>query len=398
MRGDEALALATARQLAGEQPKIEAEAAKRGFPRQQYFDNQHRGQERPYLDFLDQLPQLLADLGRRAKEGYRVNVVESGLPNITNQAERVAALIRDLDLVAARQWSQPGWVNLPEDPIVSALIQEGDPAVEPLLDCVDNDKRLTRSVGFGRDFLRSRTVIPVHDAARVALLSILQAGFGDGTAEIRAYWNKYKGMKLEDRWYAILNDDTAGSQWGEAASRITQPENVATFPGGYSMIKQVPTNAPVPMRGEILRGKSNPSVAELMARRALEVPTNNPNAYDLSAACQMAFCLAAWDPPAALPVAGTLSKRTCTVMMYSGQQLGTLVTKLAMARANAGDPRAFDDYADWIITTTPEQQGFSIRDASNPCKNFQPIKFYSPPRKNCLPTQIPPGAGCRGSK
>jgi hypothetical protein len=370
MRGDEALALATARQLAGVQPKIEAECAARGFPRQQYYDNQHRGQERPYLDFLDQLPQLLADLERRAKEGSRVSVIESGLQNITNQTGRVAALIRDLDLVAARQWSQPGWVNLPEDPIVSALIQEGDPAVEPLLDCVDHDKRLTRSVGFGRDFFRSRTVIPVSDAAMVAVKSILQAGFGDGTAEIRAYWNKYKGMKLEERWYAILNDDSTGSRWGEAASHIIQPDNVTTFTGGFSMIKQVPTNTPVRMRGEILRGKSDPSVAELMARRALEVPTNNPNAYDLTAACQMALCLAAWDPPAALSVARTLSKRACTVMKYSAQQLGTLVTKLAMARANAGDPQAFDDYADWIITTTSEQQGFPIRDCLDPLQKF----------------------------
>jgi hypothetical protein len=370
MRGDEALALVTARQLAEVQPKIEAECARRSFPRQQYYDNQRRGQERPYLEFLDQLPQILADLERRQKEGNQVSVIQNGLQNITNQTERVVTLIRDLDLVAARQWGQPGWVNLPEDPIVSALVQEGDPAVEPLLDCVDHDKRLTRSVGFGRDFAPDRTVIPVSNAAMVAVKSILQAGFGDGTAEIRAYWNKYKGMKLEDRWYAMLNDDTAGSRWGEAASHITQPENVAAFPGGLSMIKQAPTNTPVRMRGEVLRGKSNPSVAELLARRALEVPANNPNAYDLSAACQMALCLAAWDPPAGLSVAGTLSKRASTVMKYSGQQLGTFVTRLAMARAHAGDPRAFDDYVDWVITTTPEQLGLSIRDCLEPLQTF----------------------------
>jgi hypothetical protein len=152
MRGDEGLALATAGQLAEVQPEIEAECARRGFQRQTYYDNQRRNEKKSYLEFLDQLPQLLADLERREKEGDRVSVIQSGLQNITNQTKRIAALIRDLDLVQARQWGQPGWVNLPEDPIVSALIQEGDPAVEPLLDCLDNDKRLTRSVGFGRDF------------------------------------------------------------------------------------------------------------------------------------------------------------------------------------------------------------------------------------------------------
>ena len=376
-RGDEALALATARQLAEVQPKIEAECSKRGFPRQQYYDYQRRGQERPYLDFLDQLPQILADLERRANEPKKISVIQLGITNYPDQTKRIAALIADLDLVEARQWSQPGGVNLSEDPIVSALIQEGDPAVEPLLDCIDNDKRLTRSVGFGRDFFRGRTVIPVHDAARVALLSILQAGFGDGTVEIRAYWDKYRGMKLEDRWYAILNDDDAHGRWLEAAANITQPENIRRYPGGFSMGKPVPTNAPARLNGEILRPKSNPSVSELMARRALEVPAGNPNAYDLSTACQMGVALVAWDSRAAEPVAKTLLKRCRTVLEYSDQQnsrpdqrLGTFMAKLTLACARTGDTDAFADYAAWLKTTTPEQLGNSFMDNLEPLRKF----------------------------
>ena len=139
-----------------------------------------------------------------------MSVIETGLTNLPAPPERVAALVRDLELVQARQWSQPGWVNPAEDPIVQALIREGDLAVEPLLDCLEKDKRLTRSVGFGRDFLRGRTVIPVTSAARVAVEAILHASFGRGTAEMRAYRSKYKGLRLEDRWYAILQDDAAG--------------------------------------------------------------------------------------------------------------------------------------------------------------------------------------------
>ena len=370
MRGDEELALATAHQLADVQPEIEAECATRGFPRQPYYDNQRQNQQRPYLDFLGQLPQLLADLERRETEGKRVSIVQSGLQNITNQTERIAALIHDLDLVQARQWSQPGWVNLPEDPIVSALIQEGDPAVEPLLDCLDNDKRLTRSVGFGRDFFRGRTVIPVHDAARVAVLSILQAGFGDGTAEIRVYWNKYKGMDINERCYAILQDDSARSRWPEAAAHITQPETVTTFPGGFSMARPAPTNAPVRLRGENLRDKSNPSVSELMARRALEVPEADPNSYDISAACEMGLRLAAWDLQAAAPVLKALSKRCRTVMKYSVQNLGGLLAKLSLARAKAGDTDAFEDYAVWLPTTSPADMGYSISEYLEPLKQF----------------------------
>jgi hypothetical protein len=322
------------------------------------------------LDFLDQLPQILADLERRAKGPAKTNIIEAGITNFPDQTKRIAALVDNLDLVNARQWSQPGWVNLPEDPIVSALIQEGDPAVEPLLNCLENDKRLTRSVGFGRDFLRRRAVIPVHDAAKVALLSILHAGFNDDAQAIRAYWNKYKNLKLEDRWYAILHDDSANARWSEAAANIVQPENTRNFPGGLSISKPTPTNFPVRMDGEKLHAKINPSVTELMARRALEVPTNNVNAYDISAGCQMALYLAAWDSAAALPVARSLSRRACNVMKYSGQQLGPLVTKLALARAKAGDPQAFDDYASWIVTTSPDQLGFSISECLEPFRQF----------------------------
>ena len=127
MRGDERLALLTARQLAEAQPKIEATCAGRGFPRPPSWESPQPATPtpKPYLGFLDQLPSLLADLERRAKEGNRQSVMQRGLQSITNQTERITALIRDLDLVAARQWGQPGWVNPADDPIVSALIQEG---------------------------------------------------------------------------------------------------------------------------------------------------------------------------------------------------------------------------------------------------------------------------------
>lgn len=369
MRGDEKLALVDARLLSSAQPQIEAECAKRGFKQQPYWDSRRQKELQPYLNFLEQLPPLLADLERREKEGARVSVITTGVTNITDQTQRVAALVRDLDLVQARQWGQPGWVNLPEDPIVSALIGEGDAAVDPLLDCLEHDQRLTRSVGFGRDFHRGRTVIAVSSAADVALKSIFQAGFSNAS-EMRAYWSKYKTLKLEDRWYAILNDDSARSRWQEAAANLVQPVNITRFPGGFSTEKPMPTNTPVALRGESLRVKSHPSVTELLTRHALEIPTNYVGTYDLSSCCQMAEYLARWDVLAALPVAKTLSKRASTVMKYSGQQLGNFVTQLSLARARAGDATAFDDYAEWIVTTTPGQFEQSNLECLEPFRKF----------------------------
>jgi hypothetical protein len=102
----------------------------------------------------------------------------------------------------------------------------------------------------------------------------------------------------------------------------------------------------------------------------LEIPTNNVGSYDLSMGCQMAEYLARWDVQAALPVAKTLSKRARTVMKYSDQKLGDALTQLALARAKAGDASAFDEYAEWMVTTLPSQfERFNL-DCFEPMKQF----------------------------
>ena len=237
MRGDVPLALVTARKLTKIQPNIEAEAAQRGFAHPQSYGNgMQKPKEQPYLPFLNQLPQLLADLERRANEPKEKSVVEIGLTNFPGQSDRIAVLIEDLDLVKARQMGQPGWVAPQEDPIVQALIKEGDAAVEPLLDCWENDKRLTCSVGFGRDFFRDRHVLPVANAAKAAVQEILRAQF-QIAEDARAYWRQNKGVKLEDRWYATLENNQAGvGQWLQAARDIMQPDDESGVAGPADFI------------------------------------------------------------------------------------------------------------------------------------------------------------------
>jgi hypothetical protein len=152
--------------------------------------------------------------------------------------------------------------------------------------------------------------------------------------------------------------------------------NVTTYPGGIRMTRPEPTNMPIPLRGESLRNKSNPTVSELMARRALEIPADNPNSYDLPAGCEMGLKLAAWDPKAAAVVVKTLSKRCATVMKYSGAQMHSgpqmvgWLEKLALVRARAGDTNAFDDYAAWISATTPGQLTYSISETLKPMDEY----------------------------
>jgi len=369
MRGDEALALATTRTLSEVQPRIEAEAARRGFPRQRYYDSARRNQEKPYLDFLERLPQLLADLERREHEGVRVPILQRGLTNLPTASERIAALIRDLDLVAARQWEQPGGVDLVDDAVVAALIAVGDPAVPALMDCLATDQRLTRSVSFGRDFFRQRNVIPVSAAARAALQAILQTDLPT-VAGWRAYWQRFHDMRIEDRWFTLLQDDNAGMAcWLETASTLTRPENERTvlLTGfGSRTVADASSNAPPRLRGEWLRAKTHPSVAELLTRRALEITPANAATYDLVTAGEIALRLAAWDAAAAGPVAVAWVRRWQTVTEYSDasgqrswsqQSQNRLFIRLTMARARTDEAGALRDYAAWLRTVSPQSLG-----------------------------------------
>src|SRR5208282_5876521 len=129
------------------------------------------------------------------------------------------------------------------------LIAEGDDAVEPLIRAFRFDDRLTRSVGFHRDFFRNRIILRVDRAAYTALTGILkttnfappdpnEAGNRLVNREtlanqIQAYWERNRAIPLVERWYRSLADDDAGdAAWLEAAGNIIQPENVRTVPGG----------------------------------------------------------------------------------------------------------------------------------------------------------------------
>jgi hypothetical protein len=198
IRGDDALALADCQQLNHAWPELENEASRRGFTRSRYsFYSQDFKEEEnvPYFDFLNPLPALLADQERRAKEPPHQTVLQIGQDKFPDGSKRIAALIADLDEVAARQWMYPGGVPLNLDPTVEALVAEGDDAVEALLDCMENDPRLTRSrisLSGRPDF--HRDLIPVREAARIALSEILKVNFKT-VAEYRDYWQKYEQNK-----------------------------------------------------------------------------------------------------------------------------------------------------------------------------------------------------------
>jgi hypothetical protein len=173
---------------------------------------------------------VVGELKRRKAQGTFGKTPPGGWPDGFDSWEpkkKIAWLIESLEEVDARQWGQPGGVPLGMDRRVAALIEIGDPAVPALIDAVEKDGRLTRSVHFWRDFARSRTVLSVREAALTAVMSILKvrvfepASTGDNfTARgpeaaaklaqgLREYWKAYGGLPYDERMMKTLTDPQA---------------------------------------------------------------------------------------------------------------------------------------------------------------------------------------------
>jgi hypothetical protein len=170
---------------------------------------------------------IVRDLKRRKEQGiFRKGEVKA-LPKdfaTLEMKKQIAFLIDALQDVDARQMGQPGGVDLAGDFRVAALIQIGEPAVPALLDVLEKDQRLTRSVHFFRDFAKIRTVLGVREAALTALMSILQVRVfqtrstgdnftsrGDEAAKeaaqkLRAYWKEFGGLSFDERMMKVLKD------------------------------------------------------------------------------------------------------------------------------------------------------------------------------------------------
>jgi hypothetical protein len=177
-----------------------------------------------------QAAQVVEELKRRQKKGTFGKEPAGGWPtgfDTWDAKKKTAYLIDALEEVDALQMSQPGGVDLASDRRVAELIRLGDVAVPDLIDTLEKDERLTRSVHFWRDFARSRTVLSVREAALTALMSILRirafeprstgdnfTSRGDEAARetaqrLRAYWKTYGGLPFDERMMKMLTDPQA---------------------------------------------------------------------------------------------------------------------------------------------------------------------------------------------
>jgi hypothetical protein len=290
MRGDPRLALASLRELERIRPAM----------LKILTIEKPKGQPVVPMEWATQADELKTECERRIKEGITGKLDEAAF--VANHPD-VPALIGALERVAVAQNGQPSWIEFPQSPVVKALIAAADKAVQPLVECLEKDRRLTQSVHYWRDFAQSRTVLGVHEAALAALEQILHTNYfqvystganltrgGDKdraemVRKIRADLLAHGKATGAERAYRVLMDDGAGAAlWADAADSL--------FERGQ---KRDPLK---PQPGEVLRDDRVPSVADLLEKRVARSMKNDRKATmdDEHLRCRLLSCLLAWEP------------------------------------------------------------------------------------------------------
>jgi hypothetical protein len=359
VRGDDVISVECARLAAKAHPIIETTAAARSFERPMVYNAKiNQSLAGPYLGFLELLPPLLADEERRVAEG-KIDRVLDHPEEYPNKPQRIAALVRDLEEMPGQQWEPPDSFLTTGNPLLLAMDKEGEDSVEPLLECLATDKRLTRQVNY-TNFDGVISLQPVSEVALEGLQQVLHldqltiagkdlavANPKTEAAQIRAFWQENRDLTPQERWYKILDNNAATpAQWLDAASRIVLPQD--TREGDlYVNAPYIKNHRDWVMRGEILRSKVNPSITELLTRRALQ-----------TGLAQFAFALAWWEPAAAMPVLRTQIRSAGN---------GGDITDLCLSLANLGAKEPLKEYAEWIRNQKPDERN------ANPSRRFEPM-------------------------
>ena len=421
-RGDDTIVVNTAKTLVDFQRTVPGEAVRRQYNRP------------PAILLRDPPAVLMQDSQRRLKAGAVRRVLDVGLGKFPGRSQRIAALIRDLEDVVVCTKEEPsnglsglmsrrfdyltagleegfGHGNpLKSSPIVLALVHEGQAAVEPLLECLVNDHRLTRIVGESpasqEGTLGIRDFVGVDLAAYAALCGILRAdGFGpltiDGyyhrcrnetgnerseayddptlerrravAAEIRRRFQKIKGQCPEEGWRAALADPEVGrANWLRAAKAIVEPVIPPELADKDIDETDIPAadEPELPLAGEVLRGERNPSVTELLAQRSDEMARlekSQQEWFGWPPVCDLTLCLGKWDTKATVPVAHRRIADLRAVVKategYRDQKLNCLATPIANlieAGLQAGeDDSIVQDYIAWLHESRPRDISFS---------------------------------------
>lgn len=269
----------------------------------------------------DEPAQVLADIQRRIahprKPFDRKEVAK------LEKSKRFAALAEALEDVAAKQWGQPGGISWTGEPVIDAIIAEGTDIVPVLLDVMERDNRLTRTVSFGRDFFPPRTIHTVQRAATVALISVWPSAeavkgsdHANYVANLRSEWAKNGNLTESQRWLKVLQDDSAGPDaWYRAAQELTSPKSQSRQ-GGFISISPVGDKT---LKGEDLREEFGGQVIQAMSARVVQmthvkVKESTSDLHRVGSGLRFANRFARWDAKAAAPFLIKVTENAFAVM------------------------------------------------------------------------------------
>jgi len=226
--------------------------------------------------YLGQVPALQADLLRRVKEGPK-NLDLTVLDKLP-QKERIEKLIDLLDEVRPPRISDMMTVSFLQDPIVRSLIREDSAAGDALLDCLEKDRRLTRTTTHSRTYLPFNNLVPVRRAAIEAFVAIAKLNGSqlhwdtpEDIQKLRAEWNEVKGLTPNERWMSVLRNPKAKpAQWVQASTWFAQPsvESVEDFFDRPMRDLRLP---PPPARFEELSKSDKAELSSLLLDRAQQI-------------------------------------------------------------------------------------------------------------------------------
>lgn len=295
-----------------------------------------------YQDDDWQAEELLHDLRRRLKDGHQGEPDVSTLAGLSVE-DQISVLVRSLDQVRVEQSGQPGGLEVSWSSIVHALTKIGPRAVPALIDCIESDTRLTRSVSFWRDFAPMRHVLPVREAAAAALVQIWPSAAYRFTndpkltvANLRRDWNAVKSKTEPERQLADLEDDLAGPRtWIACARYLVQSVDIRQL-GKWTASTEHPRAT---MNGEELKDRRR--VTQALLKRAMEIePSESRENYlPASEVASLAICLFKWEKTTAVPA---LIRATILVQQafHNETKTSPVFGALISARLSSGDKDA----------------------------------------------------------
>lgn len=290
--------------------------------------------------------QILLDLTRRIEHPKQKFDTQANAK--LDKKDRLASLIEALDQVVLDARGA-------HDPIATEIVKVGDAAVPALLDVIENDQRMTRSVILTYP---KRTIHPVRTAAYSCLeaiwpssVTILDENPQTRLTKLRKLWKSSENLTEPERWLNVLRDDGGNFRtWPLAAQQLTDR---------FQSKPAFPTKSRV-MLGEALRSKHGKEVTTLLIKR-MEILTtfnkdeNSTPSFEFTEGLSIGHYLYLWDREAAEPALRQAVERTMLMVsqprrefLISYSNFARPFAQVIADRANLGDKTAAKDYAQML--------------------------------------------------